>query len=131
MLLKLQFKYIFTRNCRSHCGVEPPCGLLHSSDHGYHSSYCSSNVSSSFKPSCVNSHSLWSLSSPDVSVDTHQEVRGGHTTTNEEFDNEHSLFCLFFVFFLPMAATNFGICVVMFIFFNYFLADFFQYFVQK
>jgi len=67
-------------------------GGLHSSDHGYHSSYCSSNVSSSFRPSCVNSHSLWSLSSPDVSVDTqHEQVRRTPTTcvAAEDFDADH------------------------------------------
>merc|ERR1739838_446945 len=36
------------------------------SDHGHGSSYCSSNLSSGIP---IHSHSLWSLSSPDISID--------------------------------------------------------------
>ncbi|XP_078491550.1 mitogen-activated protein kinase isoform X2 [Ciona intestinalis] len=46
------------------------------SDHGYHSSYCSSNLSHGK----VHAHALWSLSSPDVSID-HERTSGQRAST--------------------------------------------------
>merc|ERR1719322_1693938 len=60
-----------------------------SSDHGYHSSYCSSNVSGG-KPT----HSVWSLSSPDVSIDHEHRAApvasiAAHRAPTPDTDDHH------------------------------------------
>lgn len=62
------------------------------SDHGYHSSYCSSNQSSTRNLGATHSHA-WSLSSPDVSFDheksSHRAGTPDATTDHTDEDATH------------------------------------------
>lgn len=56
------------------------------SDHGYHSSYCSSNQSSTRNLGATHSHA-WSLSSPDVSFD---HEKSSHRAGTPDATTDHT-----------------------------------------